>query len=203
MRHGRQVTQVAPRDRIGGEGVSHGPRRPAGRRKGVPRGAGVAVGVLSLLLVLGMAGGGAAQRDGGQPIAFNHKAHVGRGLDCAVCHRYVREQAFASLPPLQTCLMCHTAKISANPEEEKIRQFAAAGEPLRWVRLYRLSPDAAAYFSHRRHVALAKIECATCHGPMAEQTAPPPKALVRFSMDFCLNCHQQKRAATACAACHR
>jgi predicted CXXCH cytochrome family protein len=138
-----------------------------------------------------------------QPIAFNHKAHVSKGLDCAICHRYVREQAFATLPTLQTCLMCHSAKMSDNPEEGKIREFAKRGEALRWVRLYRLTPDAAAYFSHRRHVALGRIECASCHGPMAEQTKPPPKALVSFSMDFCLNCHQQKKVSAACADCHR
>ena len=158
-----------------------------------------------LLLGLGLAAaaGFAVSGNGGQPIQFNHKAHVSKGLDCAVCHRYVREQAFASLPPLQTCMMCHAAKISQNPEEGKIREFAAKKEPLKWVRLYRLSPDAAAYFSHRRHVTIGKIDCVTCHGPMPEQTSPPPKALVNFSMDFCLNCHQQKKVATACVNCHR
>lgn len=166
------------------------------------RGAATLAGALSLLLCLAGTAG-AAQGDERQPIAFNHKAHVSKGLDCAICHRYVREQAFASLPPLQICLTCHAAKISANPEEGKIREFAARGESLRWVRLYRLSPDAAAYFSHRRHVAFGKIECATCHGPMAEQTAPPPKALMNFSMDFCLSCHQQRKVTTACVACHR
>jgi len=139
----------------------------------------------------------------GQPIAFNHKAHVSAGLDCTICHRYVREQAFATLPPIEVCLMCHTDKLSDNPEEEKIREFAKRGEPLRWRRLYALDPDAAAYFSHRRHVGQGNIPCATCHGPMAERTTPPPKALVRFDMDFCIACHQQKKVSTACAACHR
>jgi hypothetical protein len=26
---------------------------------------------------------------------------------------------------------------------------------------------------------------------------------VSFSMDFCLDCHQQKQVTTACVACHR
>jgi predicted CXXCH cytochrome family protein len=161
--------------------------------------------VAGLVVALGLAAAAvvAGQRDGEQPIQFNHKAHVSKGLDCAVCHRYVREQAFASLPPLQTCLMCHAAKISQNPEEGKIREFAAKNEPLRWVRLYRLAPNAAVYFSHRRHVTLGKIECATCHGPMAERTTPPSKALVNFSMDFCIDCHEQKQVATTCVNCHR
>jgi len=140
---------------------------------------------------------------GEQPIAFNHKAHVSKGLDCAICHRYVREQAFATLPTIEICLMCHSTKVSDNPEEEKVREFAAKKEPLKWVRLYRLSPDAAAYFSHRHHVTLGKIECATCHGPMAERTTPPAKALVSFSMDFCIDCHEQRKVATTCVNCHR
>jgi predicted CXXCH cytochrome family protein len=139
----------------------------------------------------------------GQPIAFNHKAHVSQGLDCAICHLYVREQAFATLPRIEICLMCHSEKVSDSPEEAKIREFAAKKEPLKWVRLYRLSPDAAAYFSHRRHVTLGNIECATCHGPMAERTTPPAKALVSFSMDFCIACHEQKKVATTCVSCHR
>jgi predicted CXXCH cytochrome family protein len=166
-------------------------------------GAALLGGALALTAVLVAMSLMAGQGDGRQPIAFNHKAHVSKGFDCAVCHRYVREQAFASLPSLQSCLMCHASKISQNPEEEKVRGFAAKKEPLRWVRLYRLAPDAAAYFSHRRHVTSGKIECAACHGPMAEQTAPPPKALVRFSMDFCVNCHEQKKVAAACVTCHR
>jgi len=156
-----------------------------------------------LLLGLGLAAAMAGSANGGQPIAFNHKAHVSKGLDCAVCHRFVREQAFASLPPLQVCMMCHAAKMSENPEEGKIREFAAKNEPLRWVRLYRLAPDAAAYFSHKRHVTLGKIECAACHGAMAERTTPPSKALVSFSMDFCIRCHEKNKVATTCVNCHR
>jgi hypothetical protein len=143
------------------------------------------------------------EASGEQPIAFNHKAHVSKGLDCTLCHRYVREQAFASLPTLETCLTCHAAPLSQNPEEAKVREFAARKEPLGWVRLYRLSPDAAVFFSHRRHVALGNIPCATCHGAMAERTTPPARALVRLDMDFCIACHQEQKVSTACVACHR
>jgi hypothetical protein len=38
---------------------------------------------------------------------------------------------------------------------------------------------------------------------MAERTTPPPKALVSFSMDFCIACHEQKKVATTCVNCHR
>lgn len=165
--------------------------------RGVLLGAGLA-------LVLGLATGQMVRgAQPGQPIAFNHKVHVSAGLDCAMCHRYVREQAFATLPTLETCLMCHSAKVSDSPEEAKIREFAEKNEPLRWVRLYRLSPDAAAFFSHKRHVTVGGIECAICHGPMAERTTPPTKALVSFSMDFCIDCHDRKKVATTCVNCHR
>lgn len=160
-------------------------------------------GGLALLLALAAVAVFAASRTGEQPIRFNHKAHVSKGLDCTICHRYVREQSFASLPTLEICLMCHATQISQNPEEGKIREFAGKKEPLRWVRLYRLSPDASVYFSHRRHVTQGKVDCVTCHGPMPERTSPPPKALVTFSMDFCLDCHRQKQVATTCVNCHR
>ncbi len=163
----------------------------------------MAVGALVLALGLAVAAVIADSGNGEQPIQFNHKAHVSKGLDCTICHRYVREQAFASLPTLETCLMCHATQISQNPEEGKIREFAGKKEPLRWVRLYRLSPDAAVYFSQRRHVTLGIVDCVTCHGPMPERTSPPPKALVSFCMDFCLDCHRQKQVATTCVNCHR
>ncbi len=169
------------------------------RARNVMAGAGL---VVALLLLAAIAGIAALHTDE-QPIRFNHKAHVSRGLDCTICHRYVREQAFASLPTLEICLMCHSAQISQNPEEGKIRAFAAKKQPLHWVRLYRLSPDASVYFSHRRHVVLGKVDCVTCHGPMPERTSPPSAALVKFSMEFCLSCHRQKQVSTACVACHR
>ena len=59
--------------------------------------------------------------------------------------------------------------------------------PIEWVRIHNL-PDHV-YFNHAQHVAVGKLECQNCHGPMeemevAEQHSP-------LSMGWCINCHRQ------------
>ena len=39
-----------------------------------------------------------------------------------------RDAVRATLPGLDTCLMCHQEPVTESPEEEKIRAFAAAGQ---------------------------------------------------------------------------
>ena len=62
-------------------------------------------------------------------------------------------------------------------------------EPIRWVKVHNL-PDHA-YFSHAQHVAVGKIECQDCHGPIdtemtvAEQWAP-------LTMGWCIQCHNDR-----------
>ena len=137
-----------------------------------------------------------------QPIRFNHKKHAGElSLPCTTCHQSVEAQTFAGLPQTETCLTCHAAALTKNPEEEKIRQFASKKEMIPWKRVYQMPRDV--FFSHRRHVVLAKVECAACHGKMAEQLTPPTRPLVNQSMGWCINCHQEKRASVDCNACHK
>lgn len=59
--------------------------------------------------------------------------------------------------------------------------------PIEWPRIHNL-PDHA-YFNHAQHVAVGKLECQTCHGPVQEmeevyQYSP-------LSMGWCINCHRQ------------
>jgi c(7)-type cytochrome triheme protein len=98
-------------------------------------------------------------------------------------------------------MTCHVAPLTKSPEEEKIRKYSAKGEKMAWQRIYRMPGDV--LFSHRRHVALAKVECSTCHGNMAEQATPPARPLVNQTMEWCIACHQEKRASVDCNACHR
>ena len=144
----------------------------------------------------------AAGANSSQPIRFNHKKHAGEmSLPCTTCHQTVKEQTFASLPQAGTCMTCHAAALTKNPEEEKIRQYAAKKEKIAWKRIYQM-PDHV-FFSHRRHGISAKIECVTCHGKMAELTEPPTRPLVQQSMSWCIACHQEKRASVDCNACHK
>lgn len=137
-----------------------------------------------------------------QPIAFNHKKHASElSLPCTTCHQSVEGQTFAGLPQTETCITCHAAALTKNPEEEKIRQFAAKKEIIPWQRIYRMPPHV--FFSHRRHVVVGKVDCATCHGKMAEQLTPPVRPLVNQTMSWCVNCHQERRASVDCDACHK
>lgn len=136
-----------------------------------------------------------------QPIAFNHHAHDAAGVGCADCHVGVQQQAQATLPDISVCLMCHESKVTESPEEEKIRQASVKGEPLVWQRGVRLPRHV--YFSHRRHVALGKLECAVCHGKVAESTAPTNLPVTPLTMDGCMDCHTRNRVQNDCDECHR
>ena len=105
-----------------------------------------------------------------QPIRFNHKKHTQElGLECNTCHIYYETQNFSGLPTLDICLACHEEKVTDSPEEEKIRTMAKGKRELVWQRLYHVPEHV--YYSHRRHVVVGGIECATCHGKIAETTA--------------------------------
>lgn len=163
-------------------------------------------GVLTAAVVLILLGGGVfvAQRlepAVRQPIQFNHAKHKAQGVECSVCHPNVEEQAFAGLPKLETCMLCHSAPQTESPEEQKVRQFAESGKQIPWQRVYRVPGHA--FFSHRRHVVLAKVECETCHGPISTAVAPPPRPLVNQSMSWCIACHAKRQASVDCTACHR
>lgn len=136
-----------------------------------------------------------------QPISYNHKVHVENGLQCEGCHQSVRTAAAATLPAIDTCMMCHQAAITESPEEEKVRQYAEKGEQIPWQRVYAV-PDHV-YFSHRRHVAAGQIGCEQCHGPIREMTVPVTRPLVDQSMDWCMRCHMARTASTDCIHCHR
>ena len=136
-----------------------------------------------------------------QPIQFSHKAHVEKGLPCDGCHQFVEKASFAGMPTTETCMMCHQATITDNPEEEKVRQYAAKGLQIPWGRVYQVAGHA--YFSHRRHVTLGRVECVRCHGDVGESAAPLTVAALPISMNRCIGCHAQEGAASDCNACHR
>jgi hypothetical protein len=136
-----------------------------------------------------------------QPIRYNHAVHVASGLACVDCHAGAREQVKASLPGIDTCLVCHAEPLTDSPEEEKIRTFAAAGEEIPWRQVTRVPADI--YFSHRRHVALAGLECTDCHGPMETLTEPPRHTFRPVTMDACVGCHEQRNTENDCNRCHR
>lgn len=137
-----------------------------------------------------------------QPVAFNHRKHTqDLGLGCDFCHRYVRSGAHAGLPDAQTCSICHSARQGTSEEAARVTELISAGDGLRFRKLFRLPSHV--YYTHRRHVGIAGLECQNCHGAIAETERPPARPLVEVTMDFCLDCHRESEATLNCNACHR
>lgn len=136
-----------------------------------------------------------------QPIRYNHAVHIASGLTCLDCHSGAQDQVHATLPTLDTCLMCHQEPLTESIEEETIQKFASTGQPIPWRRITRVPADV--YFSHRRHVALAGLECAVCHGAMEALTEPPQHPFLPVTMDACLECHEKGKVQNDCNRCHR
>jgi hypothetical protein len=140
------------------------------------------------------------KREVAQPIAFNHRIHA-EILECETCHEKAMTGAHSGLPGLSTCLQCHEDPVTEAPEELKIAELAGAGAEQVFSKLFHL-PDNV-FYTHRRHTGIAGLECATCHGTIAETTAPPAAPLIRITMDFCIDCHHESGASEECTDCHR
>ncbi len=146
-----------------------------------------------------------------QPIAFDHTLHAGKdnlAINCQYCHSGAEKSRHAGIPSANVCMNCHKAvsegKKTGTAEIAKI--YAAVGwdpsknaytgteKPLVWNKVHNL-PDLA-YFNHSQHVAVAKLECQKCHGPVdtkmdqVEQWSP-------LTMGWCIQCHNETEVKVA------
>jgi len=136
-----------------------------------------------------------------QPIAFPHNIHAGENrIDCAYCHFSAERSKSAGIPPVASCMGCHTVVAGRNNPEEvtKLREYWERGEAIPWVRIYKVSEHV--HFPHMRHVA-AGVDCTSCHGNVAEmgvitQVAQP------LNMGWCIDCHVERGASIDCTVCH-
>ncbi|HEY4145801.1 cytochrome c3 family protein [Pinirhizobacter sp.] len=121
-----------------------------------------------------------------QPVPFSHKHHVTDvGLDCRYCHAEVETQAFAGIPPVSTCMTCHSKLFTDQAALAPVVKSWETGVPLQWERVHQL-PDFV-YFNHAIHVAKG-VGCESCHGrvdTMALETRTQD-----LSMKWCLSCHE-------------
>jgi hypothetical protein len=165
----------------------------------------------------------AAAKPSAQPIEFPHNVHVQTyKIDCQYCHSEARRSEYAGLPSVTRCLGCHKITAADRPEIKKLAEYGARGEPIPWVRVYKM-PEFT-YFPHKAHVR-ANVTCQTCHGPVETMTtvgaetgpriandllhlvglrpAPPP-----LTMGWCIECHRRENAARNtkapldCVTCH-
>jgi len=183
----------------------------------------VLLAVLIFLVVASWSRQPAAAKPSTQPIAFPHNTHVQTyKMDCQYCHADARRSEYAGLPSVQRCLGCHKITAADRPEIQKLAQYAASGEPIPWVRVFKV-PEFT-YFPHKPHVR-AGVACQTCHGPIEQmrvvgartgprllndlahlvglKPAPPP-----LSMGWCVECHRTENARRGtqapldCVVCH-
>src|SRR5262249_17789166 len=122
-----------------------------------------------------------------QPVPFSHKHHAGDdGIDCRYCHSTVETSAFAGIPPLSTCMTCHSQLFTDQPALAPLVRAYVSGAPLRWQRLHKL-PDFV-YFNHAIHVAKG-VGCVSCHG--AVDAMPLTWRVAALTMQWCLSCHRR------------
>jgi hypothetical protein len=179
-------------------------------------------GVLALASVAFVQGGGGegaageAEAAAGivQPIAFPHDLHAGTeagqaAMDCQFCHFSAERSVDAGIPPVSTCWGCHQIIAGrTNPAEvAKIRGYVDSGDPIPWVRIYKIADHA--HFPHMRHIA-AGLECQQCHGEVQTMGVLTERSEVwgGANMGWCVDCHRQPnelgqpQASTDCAVCH-
>ncbi|MFH1765535.1 MAG: cytochrome c3 family protein [Gemmatimonadota bacterium] len=138
------------------------------------------------------------------PIAFPHNTHAGKfRIDCQYCHFSAERSVDAGMPPVSSCMGCHIIIQGRNrPEEvQKLRDFWDRGEPIPWVRIYKV-PDHVK-FPHMRHVAkdAGALECQECHGPV-EEIEVMEEVEQPLKMGWCVQCHRDNDASVDCTVCH-
>lgn len=148
----------------------------------------------------------AAEADGdrSQPILFPHDIHAGQyQMDCQFCHFSAERSVDAGIPPVSSCMGCHTMIPGENAPEEvsRLREYAQAGEPIPWVRIHKVADHV--HFPHMRHID-AGYQCQDCHGPIEEQGVleKPLEEWGQGKMGWCVSCHVQQDASRDCTVCH-
>ncbi len=121
-----------------------------------------------------------------QPVPYSHKLHAGNmGMDCTYCHTSVLKAAYASIPPTQTCMNCHSKVKEKSVVLEPVRASWASGESVPWVKVHRL-PDYV-FFNHSAHTT-AGVSCVSCHGRVDQMVEV--KQVQTLAMSWCLDCHR-------------
>ena len=121
-----------------------------------------------------------------QPVPFSHKHHVGDdGIDCRYCHDTVETSAFAGIPPISTCMTCHSQLYTDQAMLKPVVESWQRGVALHWKRVHQL-PDFV-YFDHSIHVAKG-VGCESCHGRVDRM--PLTMRTRSLSMEWCLDCHR-------------
>jgi hypothetical protein len=136
-----------------------------------------------------------------QPLPFNHNLHIEQvELECSECHTRAEQSARATLPDIEICQDCHLEAMTETELEANLLTYTNENRAIPWQRIYQV-PDHV-YFSHRRHVALGKLDCEKCHGNVRQLTEPADKPIINPTMNWCMDCHEESRVSNDCLGCH-
>ncbi len=133
-----------------------------------------------------------------QPIPFSHRVHAGdKQIGCLMCHPFALDRAVAGIPPIETCMLCHSRIIIHYPAIEQVRRHHDMNEPIWWVRVSYL-PDLV-HFNHSMHLKMG-VDCGHCHGDVKgmDRIVLPQT----FEMGFCIQCHRDYAGTRDCFTCH-
>lgn len=121
-----------------------------------------------------------------QPIPFSHALHAGKlGMDCRYCHNTVETADAAAIPPLETCMNCHSRIFPNSQKLQPLFDAWEGGESVKWVKVHDL-PEFS-YFSHAPHLK-AGVSCVECHGRVDQMETV--ETVAPLSMGWCLDCHR-------------
>lgn len=115
-----------------------------------------------------------------------------------MCHPGTINSDHAGIPPLETCMLCHSKIIIHHPMIEKLRKHYYDNVPVEWTRIVYL-PDFV-FFSHQAHIQ-AGFDCGKCHGDIAHTDRLPEQT--QLKMGFCVQCHRDENFSHDCFICHR
>lgn len=118
-----------------------------------------------------------------QPVPFSHAVHAAADLDCRYCHATV-ETSNHPRAAEAVCLKCHKSTAKDGRGFGLVRQAAAGGPPVPWVKVN--SVPEWITFNHRAHVVRG-VSCESCHGRVDQmETTFQAESL---SMGWCMDCH--------------
>ncbi len=134
-----------------------------------------------------------------QPIPFSHRIHAAeKGISCVFCHSGAIDTDVAGIPPLETCMLCHSKIITHYPQIAQLRESYANKVPVEWKRINILQEFA--FFSHQSHIQ-SGVDCGKCHGDVKQMDRIIMKK--PFQMGFCVQCHRDTEVSHDCLMCHR
>lgn len=136
-----------------------------------------------------------------QPIAFSHKTHIARKMQCQQCHPNPAPGAQMTIAATTVCMGCHSTTKKDSPEVKKIAEANQSKKPIEWVRVYKVLPGVK--WAHKKHLD-SGLQCQECHGDVSQMDAVTEITSVTTKVG-CLNCHGAKLGAKAkqnCTTCH-